>query len=315
MKQTDENALPFFKRFLIYQKERFPILQHGLLILVFTFSSVNYSLNARYSSEIPVLSVWLIGGFTAFLFFFLLRLFDEFKDAEEDAQFRPYRAVPRGLISFFELKMLIGFSLICIIGLNAFFQPEILGVVGLVLVYMTLMTKEFFVVKWLKAHPIVYMISHMFIMPLFDLYTTGLDWVLKNEDPSPYLMLFLIISFFNGLVIEIGRKIRAKEQEEVGVETYSKLWGEKKSVIIWAIQLSIVFILSIVCMVVLSYSFIEIGILVLIYLTSLFVAFRFFKHQTELNSKKIEMISGVWTLSMYLLLGGISGIWRMIQLF
>jgi len=155
----------------------------------------------------------------------------------------------------------------------------------------------------------------MFIMPLFDLYTTGLDWVLKNEDPSPYLMLFLIISFFNGLVIEIGRKIRAKEQEEVGVETYSKLWGEKKSVIIWAIQLSIVFILSIVCMVVLSYSFIEIGILVLIYLTSLFVAFRFFKHQTELNSKKIEMISGVWTLSMYLLLGGISGIWRMIQLF
>lgn len=315
MNKISENEFPFYRRFWIYQKERFPFLQHGLLILVFTFSSVNYSLNARSSSEVPDLHVWLIGGFTAFLFFFLLRLFDEFKDAEEDAAFRPYRPVPRGLISFNELKILIVFSLACIIGLNAYFLPEILGAVCIVLLYMALMTKEFFIAKWLKAHPVIYMLSHMLIMPLFDLYTTGLDWIIQHESPSPYLLLFLIISFLNGLVIEIGRKIRPKYQEEQGVETYSKLWGEQKSVLIWGMQLTVVCVLSITCMVVLSYSYIEIGLLVLIYLIASYKAIQFCMTPNQRYSKNIETISGIWTLSMYILLGGISGIWRMIELF
>ena len=40
---------------------------------------------------------------------------------------------------------------------------------------------------------------------------------------SPGLFWFLIVSFFNGVVVEIGRKIRAREDEEEGVETYSSL--------------------------------------------------------------------------------------------
>jgi 4-hydroxybenzoate polyprenyltransferase len=36
---------------------------------------------------------------------------------------------------------------------------------------------------------------------------------------------FFWVSFFNGTVLEIGRKIRAPQDEEAGVETYSFLWG------------------------------------------------------------------------------------------
>jgi 4-hydroxybenzoate polyprenyltransferase len=315
MSLAEENERSFFKRFWIYQKERFPVFQHGVLIVVFTFSSVNYSLNARNSSEIPDWSVWVFGMITAFLFFFLLRLFDEFKDAEEDAKFRPYRPVPRGLISFKELKGLIVFSLAIIFGLNGFFQTAIIPVVLVVLIYMGLMTKEFFVATWLKSNPVIYMLSHMLIMTLFDLYTTGLDWVLKDVSPSPYLYIFLVISFFNGMVIEMGRKIRSTEQEEEGVETYSKLWGAKKSVGIWFGVLSIVFLLSSYCMLVLSYSFVELGLLLLIFLFSGFVGYQFFVNPIPKNAKQIEIIAGLWTLSMYLLLGGISGLWRLTQLF
>jgi 4-hydroxybenzoate polyprenyltransferase len=42
------------------------------------------------------------------------------------------------------------------------------------------------------------------------------------------LIIFLIVTFLNGVVIEIGRKIRAKEAEEVGVETYSYLWEKSE---------------------------------------------------------------------------------------
>ena len=51
--------------------------------------------------------VMAVGVATSFGLFFLLRLFDEFKDAEDDAKYRPYRAVPRGLVTFGELRGLI----------------------------------------------------------------------------------------------------------------------------------------------------------------------------------------------------------------
>jgi 4-hydroxybenzoate polyprenyltransferase len=208
--ETHENSRSFFARFIIYQKERFPFFQHGILIIAFTFSSVNYSLNARNGTDTPDWQVWITGAVTSFLFFFLLRLFDEFKDAEDDGKYRPYRPVPRGLVSFPEVRAMIIFSLAVIIILNAILIPRMLPIIFIVLLYLTLMTKEFFVPQWLKSHPVLYMTSHMFIMPLFDLYTTGLDWHLQKEDPSEFLLLFLIISFFNGMVIEQKNLILAK---------------------------------------------------------------------------------------------------------
>lgn len=315
MMTQNEKKQSVFKRFIIYQKERFPVVQHGLLILVFTFSSVNYSLNARNATQIPSLDVWLVGAITVFLFFLLLRLFDEFKDAEEDAQFRPYRPVPRGLVLFKELKILIGISIGVILLSNAIFTPKLLPIVLLVLLYIGLMTKEFFVAKWLKKHPIWYMTSHMFVMPLFDLYSTGLDWVVQDVQASSKLLGFLIISYVNGMVIELGRKIRAKEQEEIGVETYSKIWGPKKAVIVWFLCISIVFVLSIVAMLSLNYSSIEVVLLLFMYLTTMVITIQFYSNPTAKRSKSIETMAGIWTLSMYLLLGGFSGIWRLIHLF
>ena len=80
-----------------YQKERFPIIKHGILVLAFSGSAVTYSGLATGTNTQWV--SFLVAFISCFLFFLQLRIADEFKDAEEDAKYRPYRAVPRGLIT------------------------------------------------------------------------------------------------------------------------------------------------------------------------------------------------------------------------
>ena len=41
------------------------------------------------------------------------------------------------------------------------------------------------------------------------------------------------MSYFNGIVIEVGRKIRAPADEETGVNTYTVLWGRRNAVLVW----------------------------------------------------------------------------------
>lgn len=175
----------FAARFAEYQKERFPFVQHGPLIVTFTFSAISYSRVCRGAEGFIPAVDFVIGALTAIWFFLLLRLFDEFKDAEEDARFRPYRPVPRGLVSLPELRNLGFATALFFIAANAAAMPRMLAGIAVVLLYMFLMSREFFVRDWLKRHPLVYMASHMVIMPLIDFYTTGLDWLNAGAAPPP----------------------------------------------------------------------------------------------------------------------------------
>ena len=47
--------------------------------------------------------------------------------------------------------------------------------------WFALMTKEFFAAQWLKARPILYLVSHMAILPLIDLMLTSLEWAGWNN--------------------------------------------------------------------------------------------------------------------------------------
>ena len=81
-----QNKAPFIKRFYIYQKERFPFLAHGVMIAAFTFSAVSYSRICRGGTDFIKWSDFLIGIFATITLFFLVRIFDEFKDKEDDAK-------------------------------------------------------------------------------------------------------------------------------------------------------------------------------------------------------------------------------------
>lgn len=303
--QKDESHYPFYRRFLIYQKERFPFLGHGLIISVFTFSAVSYSIICRGREGFIDTKDFIIGIFATITLFFLVRVFDEFKDKEDDAKYRKYLPVPRGLITLKELRTVgwvVALIQIAVIGI---FQPKMLLLYLIVLAYLLLMGVEFFVPKWLKQRQILYITSHMFIIPLIDIYSSGLDWLLDGSTPHLGLLWFFAVSYMNGLVLEFGRKIRTPEFEEVGVVSYTGMYGTQGGVLIWISLLFITFCLAIGAANYANFGWTAWLILLAIFIICVLPGVLFILNATVKKSKMIEYASILWTALMYLSLGGI----------
>lgn len=294
-----------------YQAERFPVFKHGALIAAFGASAVCLSALLRGGTPNPwaiVVAVLVLFGF-----FFQLRVADEHKDNAEDTRFRPERPVPRGLVTLAELRGVAIGGGVAQIALTAWLDWRLLGLLLLVWAWMAVMTKEFFVPAWLKKRPLIYMISHMAIMPLIDLYATACDWLPAGASLSEgyrghagfglALAAFLLLSLVNGSVIELARKCWAPESEREGVETYSKLWGPGRAgVAVMSVVLA-GFALS---------GFINarseagpwmLGGLALMTAWTAWSAIDFAGTPTTTRAKMLETSSGVFVLANYLLLG------------
>jgi len=219
------------RRLWVYQSERFPLAKTVPLLAIFSAASI--SVSAQMSDRaLPHWSAFLVGFVLAMVLFFQMRVCDEYKDLEDDRNFRPDRAIPRGLVSLATIVRL-GLLTLPLAAVAAWFwYPPLLWLLLLVWAWLGAMTAEFGVPRWLKSHPVLYLVSHMAIMPLLDLLLTGVEWT-PNGAPAPQLWLFLALSFVNGCVVEIGRKLWAPENEIAGVETYSGLWGPKRATFVW----------------------------------------------------------------------------------
>ncbi len=305
---TSENQLPFIRRFLIYQKERFPFIAHGPLIAMFTFSAIAYSRLCRNMEGFISGADYIVGFITTLCLFFLVRILDEFKDADTDAKYRKELPVPRGLISFKELK--ITGIVVLIIQLSAILiiHPSMFLIYFIVMAYLALMTVEFFAHEWLNNHMWAYAGSHMIIIPLVDIYASGLDWHLEGAKPHLGLLFFFGVSYFNGIVLEVGRKLKAPEQEKEGVVTYSGLLGSRKGSILWIAMIILTAIIACAACFYAGLSSISYYILGGVLLIGISLAYQYWQNPTVVKSKRIEIISGVWTLLMYGTLGGIPGL-------
>ena len=224
-------------RLVPYQRERFPIIGVGLTVAAFTFSSAAFSRLARGEAGFIPLSIFAAGAATALVSFFVLRVLDEHKDADVDRRYRPELPVPRGLVTLRELRWVGGVAVTAVVVWNALVAPVLLGPLVAIAAWMTLMTREFFVREWLRRHAAFYLVTHMAIMPFIDFYTTGLDWWVAGRALPRGLTLFLAVTFLNGLVVEIGRKVRAPGDEREGVDTYTRAWGLRAAPIIWVAML------------------------------------------------------------------------------
>ncbi len=300
--QNDNNRT-FAFRFWKYLQERFPLFGHGLLVAAFSFSAISYSRISRGGKGFIDWQIFLVGIATTIGLFFLVRVFDEFKDKEEDAAFRKHLPVPRGLVSLKELAIVGSIVFIIQIIINALFIPQMLLIYGFVFAYLLLMGKEFFVADWLKKHPFWYVVSHMMIIPLVDTYASGLDWLLEGQAAPFGLIFFFIVSFLNGVVLEVGRKIKTPENEEVN--TYSTKMGATKATVLWLLMLAVTFVFSVIASHYANYGVIGTLILTGFFVLCSIVGFVFLKNQTKRNSKWIEYASGLWTIAMYLTLGGV----------
>lgn len=303
--KPEEKGKSFLWRFYRYQKERFPILGHGLLVASFSFSAIAYSRICRGAAGFVPWSTYGLGVFITVSFFLLVRIFDEFKDAEDDASYRKELPVPRGLVSLKELLILGIIVVLAQFAVILIFFPKLLVIWLAVLFYLCLMGKEFFIPKWLKKHQFWYVTSHMFIIPLIDILASGLDWALENAIPSLGLGLFFIVSYFNGMVLEIGRKIRTPDNERVGVLTYSSMLGLKKALFLWLGILTITLIFSLVAVYFVGYEMIAYFLFGGIFILCSIPAWLSLIKITKKRAKMMEYTSALWTILMYLLLGAI----------
>jgi hypothetical protein len=292
-------------RWWIYQKERFPVLAHGPLVVVFCIAVLLFSALQGDSPTSP--SIGQIAGavISTLIMFFQLRVADEFKDFEIDSRYRPHRPVPRGLVSLPELARLayIGAALqfAIAISIDVGLVPVLIGL----WLYAGLMTKEFFAPEWLQSHPAIYLVSHMLIMPLVAFYVSAFVWLSNHSALPAGIGWLLALAFSCGLVLELGRKINIPEEERTGVESYSALWGAPVAISLWVLSviaavttytLAASFITGSASHLHLPESVLLLGIIAV-------VLFPRKKHRIAQSKNIIEPSSGLVALLLYLGLG------------
>jgi hypothetical protein len=121
--------------------------------------------------------------------------------------------------------------------------------------------------------------------------------------PPAGLAWFLAASFFNGIVIEFGRKIRAPADEETGVQTYSSLWGRRAAVAVWLCAMMATSLCAWRAALRIDFVLPVVAALGLVFLAGLVVGVGFLRQERPGGGKRFEMLAGLWTLILYLSLG------------
>lgn len=288
------------KRWWIYQKERFPVFAHGPLIAAFSACAVAFSRMLR-GAQPPGWQAYATAFGVCLLMFLQLRIADEFKDKHEDARWRPYRPVPRGLVSLGELRIVFILAALIQAALALALDVRLFAVLAVAWFYLTLMSVEFFCRDWLKARPVVYLLSHMGIMPLVDFFGTSCEWLPRGAAMPRGLGWFLTASFFNGIVIEIGRKLRQPADEEEGVETYSRLWGKRGGAMVWLGAMAATMICAGMAAMQIGFHIQLFAVMGVLLIAAGLVSARYVRR--DMHGKRIESLTGLWTLALYLTLG------------
>ena len=226
----------FIKKWYTYQKERFPVATYGIYIFSIVFGTFCFAIDKTYNPNwimfLPMFAV-------AFLQFLIVRIVDEFKDYEEDAKYRPYRPVPRGLVTLKELRILGGICAAVQVGITAILNLKGLIFLGLVWLFFGVMSKSFFIKKLVDKHILLEVTLDELLMPVLVLYLSTFVTSISVK-----LIPFLILSYLGSWIVEIARKVRCKEDEEEGVKTYTAVFGIPAATMIVVILEALIMIMQ-----------------------------------------------------------------------
>ncbi|MBM7067435.1 UbiA family prenyltransferase [Actibacterium sp. 188UL27-1] len=284
-------------RLWIYQAERFPLKKTVPLLAIFSAASITVSA-VLADRPLPGIGAYLVGFGLAFLLFFQMRVCDEVKDLEDDRRYRPERPIPRGLVS---LRLIVGLGLATVplaAALAVIWGAGLIWLLGLVWLWLAAMTAEFGMPRWLKARPVLYLLSHMAIMPLIDLMLTGIEWRPAGA-PHPGLWWFIGLSFANGCVLELGRKLWVPESELAGVETYSGLWGPRQATAVWLgfVALAFALLVGFGMAVGSPVALALVGFTGLV--ACLWAGLAYVRDQTVAREQRVDMVAGLWVFLCY----------------
>ena len=210
--------------------------------------------------------------------------------------------MPRGLVSLAALRKLWFIAAAVQVAAALLLDARLLWGLLAIWIYSGLMGVEFFVRDWLKARPLIYMLSHIVIVPMIAAYLAACHW-LPSGSTAPDLGWLLGASYFAFCVIEVGRKIRAPMDEQEGVETYTFLWGRRGAVTAWlafmAAGSALAALAASMTHALASLAVAMGACLVLAVLASV----AFLRNAAQGSGKRFNTLSGLWTLALFLSLG------------
>jgi 4-hydroxybenzoate polyprenyltransferase len=275
-------------------------LQHGVVIAAFAFATLAIASAHGDGGDSLRARSFALGFAIAFLCFLELRILDEFKDASDDARYRPYRPVPRGLVTLQELRAVGVAAVAAQAALAACAGRVTVALLAVALGYMALMGREFFAPAWLRARPLVYLVSHTVIVPLIALAVAACA---GRAPDIVALVPFLALTYASSAVFEFGRKIRAPTDERVGVETYSALWGPRIATGVWWATLAASALLAVMTATAFhaAWSIAALGVATLVGAGVL--GGRFLRRPATGSAKSLQAVSGLWLVAAYLALG------------
>lgn len=288
------------RRWRLYFRERFPLPLQGPVIAVFSSSVFIYAFAIQSRNGRPSLTAGTAAFVVVLLVFLQLRILDEFKDYEQDMRFRPYRPVPRGIVTLHELGWLGVVAAIAQAAASALVGTRALLALAVVWVYAGLMAAEFFVPAWLRGHPLAYMASHMLVVPLIVAYVATCAGA---ETPTVPLTWLVGMSYLSFCVFEIGRKIRAPADELQGVDTYSALWGRRTAVIAWLSAMAGAGAFAVLAARHVRAWPVAAGLAAAVITVAAAAGARFLADPRPKRGRWFLAMSGVWLVVMYLALG------------
>ena len=287
---------PLFSRLWVYQRERFPLAAHGLLTAAFA-GGVMCAGAALSGRELSGLAVGA-AVFLALGLFFQLRVADEWKDLETDTEHRPQRPVPRGLVTLGELSVIAVLIALAQLAVAVSMGGAVVGALVLAWAFAALMTAEFFAPERLRQSTAWVLVSHGLVVPLIAL--VALACVLGGAEWPRGALWILAASFFAGNAVEVGRKVRAPEDEQPGVETYSAAWGPRRALAVW---LGAAFAASACVGAILDHAGAPVWPAIALGGIALALALPAMKNPASSAMGRMETGAALWVLALYLVLG------------
>ncbi len=221
----------FLLRMHRYLGTMFPLPRHMLLAVLIYLSVASFA--TRLCDTIVLLSSYytMVGIFSVFGLFLMLRLMDELKDYDLDAVLFPDRPLCTGMVRAADIR--IGLVLVTtgILAANLF-AGDALWSALLLVGYAYLMFRHFFCRKLLRTSLPLTVVTHQPIFVLLLLHCVAL--VSVEHDVAWYswqwrvLGPYLVLIWMPFLGWEISRKIRSPKDETEYV-TYSHLMGPERA--------------------------------------------------------------------------------------
>lgn len=218
MSSSESSASPFAQ----YLAERFPVPAYLILIGAMVLGAAAAAA-AGTAEPVPVTWRQAIIVFTLLLGFFVLRVFDEHKDYDKDLIAHPGRVLSRGLVTLDQLKRYGVAAFVLQLALNVALGWQALVWILVYAAFSVAMRYEFGVGDWLNRHIVIYAISHNPIVALMMVYAI-VAGVGELPAATP-VWLYLGVATLTSLGFEVGRKVRAPQDEKEGQDTYTDVLG------------------------------------------------------------------------------------------